>query len=148
MTFTKFDKLFVYTDGGCRGNPGPGAIGIVIFNDKHEKILTCSKHIGKTTTNRAGYTAMITALELATRYCEGQVNCHCDSELIIKQAKGQYKVKNPELAKLFQILKEKETKFKKVTYTHVPRTNEYVNIADSILNKAMDSGKGISKESI
>ncbi|MCK4883998.1 MAG: glycosyltransferase [Candidatus Diapherotrites archaeon] len=66
----------------------------------------------------------------------------------IKQAKGQYKVKNPELAKLFQILKEKETKFKKVTYTHVPRTNEYVNIADSILNKAMDTGKGISKESI
>ena len=68
-------------------------------------------------------------------------------DLLIKQAKGQYKVKNPELAKLFQILKEKETKFKKVTYTHVPRKNEYVSIADSILNTAMDTGKGITKTS-
>ena len=93
--------IYTNSDGGARGNPGPGAIGVVIR--KNGRILMkYSGFIGKRVTNNtAEYEALIKALELAFKFGK-EVTCIVDSELVVKQLLGEYKVKNPNLLKLFQ----------------------------------------------
>jgi ribonuclease HI len=132
------DELFIYTDGGSRGNPGKSAIGIVIL-DKDEKILLeHSEFIGKGTNNQAEYKAIIKALEVAKKFDAKILNFFSDSELMIKQLKGEYKVKNAELLKLYEKAKSLMKDYR-VVFSNVKRGNKYISFADALVNKALDN---------
>jgi len=135
------DELNVYTDGGSRGNPGMSAIGILIC-DKEGKILKKhSEFLGRGTNNTAEYTALVKALKMANKLSGGIVNCFSDSELMVRQLTGMYKVKNYSLKKLFLEAKELEKKFKEVNYIHVHRENKNITIVDKLVNEMLDSVK-------
>lgn len=133
--------LIVYTDGGARGNPGPAGIGVVIVDKaKGDVVEEHSVFLGKTTNNQAEYKAAILALERAVALNAKSVELVADSELIIKQARGEYKVKNADLAKRFLELKNLETQLGgRVEYRHV--TRQHNKRADFLANKAMDEGQ-------
>src|SRR4030043_374004 len=104
------------SDGGARGNPGPGAIGVIVRDG--EKILTkYSGEVGKFVTNNiAEYEALIKALELASKYTKDDLTCFLDSELVVNQLLGKYKVKNEALRKLFCKVQELQENFKRIKY--------------------------------
>jgi ribonuclease HI len=130
-------KLTLYSDGGARGNPGPAAIGLVIFNGE-ERVKDFKKCIGIGTNNQAEYAAMITALELCLEVHGTDIIAFSDSELMVKQLNGEYKVRNSELFKLWGRVKELEGKFSTVVFTHVFRENPGIVIADGLVNEALD----------
>jgi ribonuclease HI len=126
--------LTVYVDGACYGNPGPMGIGIVAY--KHDKIIAeMSEFLGKGTNNIAEYTAAIKALELAHRLEEKEVTLRSDSQLFIKQLRGEYKVKAPHLKELNrQVLKLIMNM--KVHFEHIDR--EKNTRADFLAKSAID----------
>lgn len=129
----------IRTDGGSRGNPGPAGIGVVIEQaDTGAVIETHAKFLGKATNNQAEYKAVILGLERAVALGATRVEVVADSELLIKQARGEYRVKNPELAIRFAELKAFERMLPQVSYRHVRR--EYNKAADALANEAMDTG--------
>jgi len=134
----KILTLYVYTDGGCRGNPGPGAIGIVFFDENKNKIAEYKECIGKCTNNQAEYQALIKALELAKTHCRKEILCFLDSELVVRQISGRYKIKKEELRRLSCLLKDREKAFEKVAYNHVKRENQFIQYADKLVNDALD----------
>ena len=131
-------KIFVNADGGARKNPGPAAIGIVIC-DENKKQLECFKEcIGDTTCNVAEYKALIKALQIAAKHTRGEVHIFMDSELVIKQMNGYYRIKAQHLLPLFQEVKNCERIFNKVVYNCVTRNNEFQLLADKLVNDALD----------
>lgn len=132
------DHIKLFTDGGARGNPGPGAIGILILDDANQELGKHSECIGHTTNNRAEYRALVKGLDLCARYTRKRVTCFMDSELVVKQMNGDYRLKNDELRKLFHAVKECEQVFEKVTYQHVSRTNQFMKKVDRMLNDAQE----------
>ncbi|MEK7614789.1 MAG: ribonuclease HI family protein [Patescibacteria group bacterium] len=131
----------LYTDGGSRGNPGPAASGAVLKSlsakGEGETIATASKYLGSTTNNQAEYTAIIIGLEKAHTLGAKVVEVYMDSELATKQLKGQYRVKNPDIAKRFLEVKNLLQKFDRVTFTHIRR--EKNTEADALVNKVLDA---------
>ena len=132
-------KLIIYTDGGARGNPGPGGIGVVIYDGSRKKLAEISEHIGHATNNQAEYKAVIVALKKAKELGAEELEFYLDSELVVKQLKREYKVKNSDLAPLFLQIYNLEIGFKKLSFHHVPR--ERNKEADALANMAMDRGK-------
>jgi len=130
-------KLVINTDGGSRGNPGPGAIGIVIFDEADQIIYEMGKTIGFCTNNEAEYTALIEALTKATELQATDVEFKLDSELVVKQLKGIYKVKNERISLLWKKAKELTKNFSTTSFTHIPR--EKNKEADRLVNEALDS---------
>ena len=128
-------KLTIFTDGGARGNPGPAGIGVVI-KENGRTIKEYGKYIGETTNNQAEYRALISALETAKEMGAEEVNIFMDSELIVKQVKGEYKVKHPGLAPLFLKLHNLRMGFKKFSVAHIRR--ERNTEADALVNKAIN----------
>lgn len=117
----KIEKAVLYTDGASRGNPGPAAIGVVI-KDGHGKVLArISKRIGRTTNNQAEYQAVIAALEEAVRLGAAGVEIKSDSELVVKQVSGRYRVKHPALKPLYQQVKELQSSFQNCIVASIPR---------------------------
>ena len=128
-------KVTIYTDGAARGNPGPAGIGVVIKNG-NKVLLEVADYIGKTTNNIAEYMALIRGLEEALDMGQRHIEVFADSELLVKQIKGEYKVKNEGLAPLFYNVRSLIKKFKHFSITHVPREeNEH---ADVLSNKGID----------
>lgn len=131
------DKLVIYTDGGSRGNPGPAAIGAVV-GSKHY-----SEQIGETTNNIAEYKAVIFALKKAKhllggdKCAETEIEIRSDSELLVSQIKGDYKVKDKELQPLFVEVWNLKQDFKNVEFILIPR--EENKIADGLVNRALDT---------
>lgn len=129
----QMDEIYIYTDGGSRGNPGLSAIGVVIF-DKNKNILKEHKEfIGQATNNVAEYKAIIKGLELGAGCCRKNVFCFSDSELVVNQLKGKYKVKKKHLAVLWEEVKRKEKVFEKVSYRHVRRSDRFISIANGLV---------------
>lgn len=127
----------IYTDGGARGNPGPSGLGVAIYQDgkifhKHYAFL------GVKTNNQAEYQAVIHALQIAKEHHADSVNIFADSKLIVEQLKGNYRVKNPELSKLFVQVWNLKQAFQSVHFFHIPRTRN--KVADKLANEAMDRG--------
>lgn len=137
--------IYTNSDGGARGNPGPGAIGVIVRED--EKILTrYSGEVGKFVTNNiAEYEALIKALELASKYTNEEVVCFLDSELIVKQLLGEYKVRDSKLLLLFLKIQRLQENFKKIKYKHVSRWDKFQQIVDELLNDEMDRKFGKRK---
>ncbi len=129
-------RLFIYTDGACRGNPGDGGIGVVIKDDEGNIVKRVSRYIGKTTNNQAEYTALLFALKSVKDYNPEYLKIHSDSELLVKQMGGTYSVKNVIIHKLFSKAKEMTNKFLTVEFEHIPR--EKNKEADLLANNALD----------
>lgn len=132
-------KLTTYTDGGARGNPGPAATGIVIKNSAGKILAAYGEYLGIQTNNYAEYFALLTALKHAKTLGAREVDCVLDSELVVKQMQGVYKVKEPTLQKLFIQVYNAAQQFKKVSYRHTRRENNQA--ADAEVNKILDSQK-------
>lgn len=130
-------KLLINTDGGSRGNPGPAGIGVVIRNDQEQVIFEHGSYIGETTNNVAEYSALIKALETARDLGGTDLLVRMDSELIVKQMQGLYKIKEPTLQGLAaQVIKLKNS-FASVVFSHVRR--EFNKDADRMVNQALDA---------
>ena len=130
-------KIKIFSDGGARGNPGPAAAAAVLMNHEGEVLAEVSKYMGTATNNQAEYTALIIGLEKAKELKAEEIDMFMDTELAVKQLKGEYKVKNPELAKLFVKVWNLSQGFDKVTYNHVRR--EYNKEADALVNNTIDA---------
>lgn len=125
----------VYTDGGARGNPGPAASGFVIY-DGGEIIAREGKYLGIATNNQAEYNAILLGLEKAQNLKIMELDCFLDSELVVKQLKLEYKVKNKDLAAIFLKAWNLSKKFKRIKFHHIPR--EKNKEADAIVNEILD----------
>ena len=129
-------KLIIFTDGGARGNPGPAATGVVIKNEKGKVLASYGEYLGAQTNNYAEYSAVISGLKKAKKLGATEVECIMDSELVAKQMRREYKVKEPTLQKLFIQTYNAASQFKKVTYKHTLRENN--KEADAEVNKVLD----------
>jgi len=131
--------IFTNSDGGARGNPGPGAVAVIIREDGN--ILSRYRgFIGKNvTSNIAEYEGLIKALELASKFTKEEITCVLDSELVVKQLLGEYKVRNPELLKLFLKVQKLQESFKRIRYVHVSREDKFQTMADEMLNEELDN---------
>lgn len=129
-------KLVIYTDGGARGNPGPAALGVVIGDKEY------SEYLGEMTNNKAEYLALVFALKKAKallgskKASEAELEVRMDSELIVRQLNGIYKIKEPDLQPLFIEVWNLRLDFKKVTFHHIPR--EENKRADRLVNQELD----------
>ena len=101
-----------------------------------------SRYVGSRTNNQAEYEALIAALELAISLGAQEVLCHLDSELVVKQVTGEFRVKNRELKKLWNKVQELCQRFGKISFVNVPRTNMYIQKADALVNEALDAKLG------
>lgn len=129
-------KLTTYTDGGARGNPGPAAAGIVIKDETGKNLDAYGEYLGDQTNNFAEYSALISALKRAKELGATEVECALDSELVVKQMQGLYKVREPSLQKLFVLAYNAAAQFKKVKYRHILRAQN--KEADALVNETLD----------
>lgn len=131
--------IYTNSDGGARGNPGPGAVAALVRKDG-EILTKSSKFIGERVTNNiAEYEGLICALELASRVTKGDITCFLDSELVVNQLLGKYKVKNHNILPLFLKIQKLQEKFKKIKYAHVSREDNFQVIVDEMLNEELDN---------
>lgn len=128
----------IYTDGGARGNPGPAAIGIVVSDRDDKVIKEFGEYIGRATNNQAEYRALVRGLEIAANYTDSEVVCISDSELVVRQMTGEYRIKNEEMRSLAEIVKEKSRSFRKVRYLNQPRMTGHLARADGLVNETLD----------
>lgn len=131
-------KLIIHSDGGSRGNPGPAAAGVVISDAKGKKLLARGFFLGEGTNNFAEYQGLLLALQHAARLNGTELEISCDSELIVKQVKGEYRVKNPSLQKICREILDLIDDFKTVNIKHVRRCHNAH--ADQLVNQALDAG--------
>ena len=117
----KIKRVIIFTDGAAKNNPGPAAIGAIIQDTQGNPIASISQPIGTTTNNQAEYRAIITALEYAIRLGANQVDMRSDSELVVRQIKGQYRVKKESLKPLYQQVKQLQSQFEGFSITCIPR---------------------------
>ena len=124
-------------DGGARGNPGPSAYGVVVRNAKGEVIAELSDYLGNQTNNYAEYSGLLAALEFAVRENHLSFKVFSDSELLVKQMKGQYRVKSPGLLELYERARTLVRKLEHFSIEHVLR--EYNREADALVNQVLDN---------
>jgi ribonuclease HI len=137
-------SIVIYTDGGARGNPGPAGIGIVMYADdgagNQTLVGEIKRYIGEQTNNYAEYFALITGLEEALKLGYTNISCFLDSELVVKQMLGLYKVKEATLQKMHATAKALVAQFASVKFTHVRREKNAG--ADALVNQALDEESG------
>ena len=129
--------LRIHTDGGSRGNPGPAAAGIVISDQRGNTLFARGYFLGNATNNVAEYEGVLHALTEAARLGGTELEICCDSELLVKQINGQYRVKNDKLRPLHRQISQRLAEFDKTTIRHVRRENNMD--ADSLVNAALDA---------
>lgn len=129
--------LHLFSDGGSRGNPGQAAIAWIIEDPVRGEVLKEGKErIGVETNNVAEYRALIEGLKAAERFHPNRLVCHLDSELVVKQLNGEYRVKMPALQAYVDEIKTLSDALADVVFTHIPREDNYR--ADALVNKALD----------
>jgi ribonuclease HI len=129
-------KVVAYCDGASRGNPGPAAYGVVVYDAAGKELHTGSRALGRATNNQAEYQGAIAALEAALGLGAREVELRMDSELVIRQLSGRYKVRNPGLIPLHKRILALRERFERVALVHVPR--ERNRVADKLANQALD----------
>ncbi len=127
----------LFSDGASRGNPGLAGAGAVLINDKGEEVDSISKFIGEQTNNVAEYQALIAGLDMSIANNCLKTDIFLDSELIVKQIQGLYKVKNEKLKPLFQAVQKRLAELSSYTINHVPRAKN--KRADMLANIAIDN---------
>jgi ribonuclease HI len=131
------DKVIIYTDGGCRHNPGPASIGVVIQDEQGRTLERISRYLGESTNNQAEYNAVIAGLQKAAEMGTRKVEVRSDSQLIVEQANGRYRVKDPELQVLLKKVQETRRLFERVDINYIPR--EQNREADRLACEALKS---------
>lgn len=129
-------EALMYSDGGSRGNPGRAGIGISIQDKDGNEIKAISQYIGEQTNNVAEYKALSRGLEVALDLGIENIKCYLDSELVVKQIKGEYKVKNERMIPMYNMVMPLINKFKSFEIHHIRR--ELNKRADQLANEAMD----------
>ncbi|HET7499064.1 MAG TPA: ribonuclease HI family protein [Candidatus Eisenbacteria bacterium] len=133
-------KYIVNTDGAARGNPGPSAIGIVVRDESGRVIYEASRCLGVNTNNEAEYMALIGALEYLKESRIGEAEFLLDSELVVRQLQGRYRVKEPRLQQLYARTTMLLNAVPKHSFRHVPRKENAR--ADELANEALDAQEG------
>ncbi|HUY15377.1 MAG TPA: ribonuclease HI family protein [Terriglobia bacterium] len=128
--------LVMNIDGASRGNPGPASYGVAIRNSQGERLAGLSGRLGRATNNFAEYQALIAALEYALKNGHARVEIRSDSELLVYQMSGSYKVKSPTLRPLHDRAQQLARRFERFSVRHVPR--EENREADRLANQALD----------
>jgi ribonuclease HI len=129
-------RLTIYTDGAARGNPGPAGAGAYIEDETGTCVSEVFRYLGKATNNVAEYQALLLGLETAVELGAGSLEIRADSELMVRQLTGLYRVRNPALKQLCRRALELASQFDHVDYTHVRR--EQNKRADRLANRAID----------
>jgi len=137
-------KLVVRTDGGSRGNPGPAAAGFVIEDDAGHRLQARALFLGRTTNNVAEYTALLRALESARGLGATDLTVYTDSELMVRQLQGSYKVKSAAIRPLFDQVDELRRGFESCLVLHVTRDKN--EEADRLVNEALDAGHDVEEK--
>jgi ribonuclease HI len=130
-------KLTVNVDGGARGNPGPAAIGVVVRNDAGAVVEQVGETIGRTTNNVAEYRALLRGIELAAAHGADEVEVIGDSELVVRQIEGRYKVKHVDMKELHSQARARLADFDSWSIRHVKRAQNAD--ADKLVNEALDN---------
>jgi len=142
------ERIYINTDGGSRGNPGPAAIGVFFSDEEGKEIYSCYECIGTATNNEAEYRAIIKALEVLTKsqwfgennMAGKEVVCRLDSQLVVEQINGNYKIKQPHLQVFIaEIRTLVEQMHLNISFVHIPR--EENKKADKLVNMALDLAK-------
>jgi ribonuclease HI len=143
-------KITIYTDGGSRGNPGSAAAGIVFYNEKGQSFKKYSQYLGENlTNNEAEYLAVILALKKFKQLFGkkiskiSEVQIKSDSELLVKQLKGRYKVVDPKIQSLFLVLWNLKLDFKKIKFSFIHRDKN--KEADFLVNETLDNKDKIKR---
>ncbi len=134
--------LIAHIDGGARGNPGPAGYGVVITDHAGHKVAGLSEYLGHQTNNYAEYNGLLAALDYALEHGHKALKVVADSELLVKQIRGEYKVKSPTLLELYQRAKKMIAQLEWFSIQHVLRGSNQE--ADRLANLAMDKGMGRS----
>ena len=140
-------KAELFTDGGARGNPGPAGIGAVLrplSADSLIKPQSLRRYIGTATNNQAEYRALLAGLDMAITAGVTELKVFLDSELIVKQLRGEYKVKNADLKPLFAEVLRCTNQFSRISWHHIPRQKN--KEADKLVNEALDKQAGVKKK--
>jgi ribonuclease H / adenosylcobalamin/alpha-ribazole phosphatase len=132
-------KARLFTDGGARGNPGPAAYGYVLEAEGGAVLAAHGEAIGTATNNVAEYRALLAGLEKALELGVDELEVVSDSELLVKQMRGEYKVRKPTLRELSTQAAELADELRSVTYTAVRR--EHNELADQLVNEALDASE-------
>ena len=131
------DPLFrVRTDGACRGNPGPASIGVSILDEDGREVASHSEAIGNTTNNVAEYRAVIQGLEMLQGLGGRRAEFLLDSQLVVRQLTGVYRVRDPKMARLHDEVRRLASRLGEITFRHVPRREN--TRADALANQALD----------
>jgi ribonuclease HI len=136
ITGMTISELIVHADGASRGNPGPSSAAVVAYDTEGTELTSRAKRLGKATNNVAEYNACILALELAADFGVPSVTIRMDSELVVKQMNGEYKIRNKNLAVLAGRVRELAAGFDKCLWEHVPRARN--EAADKLANEILD----------
>ena len=135
-------KIIIYTDGGSRGNPGPSALGVIIADEKGKIIKKYGQFLGEMTNNQAEYEAVIFALKKVKallgkdKIQDIEVEVRSDSELLVSQMQGKFKIMDEDMQRLFISVWNLKIDYKKVEFVSIPREKNYE--ADALANQAMD----------
>jgi ribonuclease HI len=130
-------KLKIYSDGACRGNPGPSAIAYVILDYEGKVLKEHSEYVGMGTNNQAEYRALILALESAVDFGNEAV-CYSDSVLVVKQMNGEWRVKHHNMVPLWREVVTLKENFQQVSFVRVPRRDKYIERTDQLANQELD----------
>jgi ribonuclease H / adenosylcobalamin/alpha-ribazole phosphatase len=130
-------KAKLSTDGGARGNPGPAAFGYVLETDDGHVLVAHGEAIGRATNNVAEYRGLVAGMEKAAELGVDELEVVSDSELLVKQMRGEYRVKNEALRALWEDASDLERRFERVRYTAVRRAHN--ELADQLVNEALDA---------
>ena len=137
VSINQNENLEIFTDGAARGNPGPAASAFLLVQG--DKVLFSEvSFIGNNTNNSAEYQAIINALTYTKKYFKGTIKLYSDSNLAIKQIKGEWKINYPHLVNLRKKVLEAVKAFQKVDFVHVGRDNSYIQKCDLLCNKKLN----------
>jgi ribonuclease HI len=137
--------LVAHIDGGSRGNPGPAGYGVFITNRDGHEVASLNDYLGRQTNNYAEYQGLLAALDYALTHAPSALQVIADSELLVKQIRGEYKVKSPALQELYRRAREMIARLEWFSIQHVLRESN--READRLANEAMDKGMGKSRVS-
>ena len=130
-------RLTIHTDGAARGNPGPAGAGACIRDEDGAVVSEDCRYLGEATNNVAEYEALLLGMERAKELGARRIEMRADSELVVRQLNGEYRVRNPALQRLYARVQQLESEFESVEYRHVPRAEN--RAADRLANRAIDS---------